>query len=105
MFFPAVHFDGERAAVGVAQRGLERFGKALLGVRPDLEAVDDDFHGVLGVLLELGQGVDLVHLAVDPQPHETLRAQFVEQIDLLAFASTISGARIISRVSSGSVST
>ena len=86
MFCAAVHLDRERAAVGMAQCGLERFGKALLGVGAHLEAVDHDFDGVLDVLLEFGQRVDFVHRAVDAHAHETLRAQLVEQVDLLAFA-------------------
>ena len=51
-----------------------------------LQPVDDDFDGVLDVLLELGQLVELVHLAVDADAHEALRAQLVEEIRLLAFA-------------------
>ena len=37
-------------------------------------------------LVSLGDGVDLVHLAVDAHAHEALRAQLDEQFELLAFA-------------------
>ena len=38
-------------------------------------------------LSSLGSGIDFMHFAVDPQAHETLRAQFVEQVDLFALAA------------------
>ena len=70
----------------MAQGSLERFGQTLLGVRADLQPVHHDLDGVLLVLGKRGQLVHLVHLAVHAQPHEALGAQFVEQIQLLAFA-------------------
>ena len=87
MLFAAVHLDGERAAVRVAQRRLERFGEPLLEFRPHFDAVDDDFDRVLDVLFELRQLVDFVHVAVDAHAHEPLRPQLFEEIDLLAFAA------------------
>ena len=83
-----LHLDRDRAPVGVAQRRLEGFGEALLQAssRPDLQAVDHDLDGVLLVAVELGQAVDLVHLAVDAQAHEALGAQLVEELRLLALA-------------------
>ncbi len=86
MLLVRVHLDRHRAAVGMAQRGLERFGQALLGFRADLQPVDDDLDGMLAGLLQGRQCVDFIHLAVDAQPRESLRAQFVEQIQLLALA-------------------
>ena len=81
-----LHLVGDGAAVGVAQRRLERFGEALAHVVAHLEAVDDDVDRVLLRLGELGQLVDLVDLAVHAQARETLRAQFGEQVELFALA-------------------
>jgi hypothetical protein len=81
-----IHLHCQRAAVGVAQRGLEAFGQALLGVGANFQPVDHDFDGVLPVLVELGHGIDLVHLAVDPYPHEALSSQFGEEFEILALA-------------------
>ncbi len=86
MLASGVHLDGDRAAVGVAQRGLVRFGEALLELRAHLQAVDDDLDRVLRRLRELRHRVDLVHLAVDAHAHEALRAQLDEELDLLALA-------------------
>ena len=80
----AVGFDGKCASVGVPQRGLERFGQALLGVGPDLEPVDHHVHRVLAVLGELGQRVDLVHPGVDAHAHEPLCAQLGKKLRVLA---------------------
>jgi hypothetical protein len=81
-----IHLYCQRTTVGVAQRGLEAFGQALFGVGADFQPVDHDFDGVLPVLVELGHGVDLVHLAVDPYPYEALRPQFGEEFEVLALA-------------------
>ena len=86
MFFFAVHLDRQRAAFGVTQRGLERFRQPLLGVLTHPQAVDNDIHRVLVILFQLRQIVDFVDLAIDSQTRETLCAQFVEQIRLLALA-------------------
>ena len=86
MFLAAVHFHGQRAPVGVAQRGLEGFRKPLLGVGLDLQAVDHDLDRVLAVPVESRKVVDLVHGAVYPQSHEPLGAQILEQLRLLALA-------------------
>ena len=79
------HRDG--AAFGMAQRRLEGFGQALLQLRPDLEPVDHHVGAVLDVLGQLGQGVDVVDLAVHAQAHETLRAQLREQVRLLPLSA------------------
>ena len=47
MLLAGVHFHRQRAPVGVAQRGLERFGEPLLGVGADLQPVHHHFDGVL----------------------------------------------------------
>ena len=86
MLLVRIHLDRHRAAVGMAQRRLERFGQTLLGFRIDLQPVHHDLDGVLLGLLQGRQRVHLIHLAVDAQPRETLRAQLVEQIQLLALA-------------------
>jgi hypothetical protein len=82
----AVHFVGDGAAVGVAQRGLEGFGQALAHVVANLQPVDDHVDAVLVRLGELGQRVDLVDLAVDAQAGKTLRAQLGKELELLALA-------------------
>jgi len=87
MLFAAIHLHRERTAVRMAQGRLERFGQALLHLRPHLEAVDHDFDRVLLALRELGQIVDVVYFTVDAQPHEALCPQVLEQIVLLALAS------------------
>ena len=69
----AVHFHRQRATVGVAQRGLEAFGQTLLGVGTHFQTIDHHLDGVLPVFIQLGYGVDLVHRAIDPHPHEALR--------------------------------
>ncbi len=89
---PGLHCD--RTSVGMPERGLERFGEALalpsrlvpVG-RFHFQAIDHDLDRVLPVLVELGQVVDLVHLAVDAQPHEALGAQFIDELELLALAA------------------
>ncbi len=79
-----VHLDGDRTTVAVAERDLERLGEPLLELRADLEPVDDDLDRVLAGLRELRHRVDLVHLAVDAQPHEALRAQLGDEVQVLA---------------------
>ena len=81
-----VELQRDYSPVGVPERGFKRFGKPLLGILPHLQAVDHDFHRMLGVLLELGQLVDFMDLAVDSQPHKALGAQLVEELGLFAFA-------------------
>jgi hypothetical protein len=83
----AVRLERDGAAVGVAQRRLERLGEALLRVGAGLQPVDHDLDRVLRVLSELRQGLDVVDLPVDAQAHEPLRAQLVEEIGLLALAA------------------
>src|SRR3982750_3701567 len=46
MFMARVHFDRERAAVGMAQRRFKRFRDALLQLRANFKPVDDDFDSV-----------------------------------------------------------
>ena len=70
----------------MAQRRLERFGQPLLGFHIDLQPIHHDLDGVLLGFLQGRQCVDLIHLAVDAQPRKALRAQLVEQIQLLALA-------------------
>ena len=81
-----VHFDDDRASVAVAQRRLEGLGQPLLEFRAHLEPVDDDLDRVLRVLGEPRNRVDLVHLAVDANANETLRAKLDEELELLALA-------------------
>ncbi len=82
----AVHFAGDGAAIGAAQRGFEGFGEALADVFAHLQPVDDDIDRMLLRAGEPGEGIDLVNLSVHAQPDESLRAQFGEQLALLALA-------------------
>lgn len=96
MLLARVHLQREGAAVGQAQRGLEGFGQALLEFRVDLDAIDHHLDGVLVVLLQLGQRVDLVDLGfglvrraaarADAEAHEALRLHRLEQVHVLALA-------------------
>ena len=70
----------------MGQRRLEGLGQALARIGAHPEAVHHHVDAVLAVLGEPGQGVDVVHLAVDAQPHEALRAQLGKEIELLALA-------------------
>jgi hypothetical protein len=81
-----IHLDRDGAAVAVAQRRLERFGKPLLELLADLEPVDHHLDGVLGRLGKLGNGVDLVHLAVDANAREAFGAELDEELEVLALA-------------------
>ena len=81
-----IHLDGDRAAVADAQRRLVRFGEPLLHVGTHAQPVDDDLDRVLGVLREPRHRVDLVHRPVDADADEAFRAQFDEELELLALA-------------------
>ena len=82
-----VRLDRDRAAVGVAERGLERLGEALLLVVSHFQPIDHHLDRVLGRAAELRQRVDLVHDAVDAQPREPLRTQLLQEVGLLALAA------------------
>ena len=73
-------------AVAELERGLERFGQALLDVLARLEAVDHRFDGVLLAQGQRRHRVDLVQLAVDAHAHVALRAQLLEHLRVLALA-------------------
>ena len=82
-----VGVEQQGAAVGQAQRRLERLGKPLARLRPHLQAVD---HHVDRVLLGARQLRQIVHLddrAVDPQADEALGLQVGEQLGELALAA------------------
>jgi hypothetical protein len=73
--------------VGQPQRRLERLRQALLGLGPDLEAVDHDVDVVLELAVELRRFLELEHLVVDARAHEALRAHLLEHLDVLALAA------------------
>jgi hypothetical protein len=81
-----VHLVGNGAAIGVAQRGFKRLGKALADVVTNLEPVNDHVDAVFVCLGEFGNGIDLVNLAVNPQAGKTLCPQLGNQLKLLALA-------------------
>ena len=88
VFLAAVHLQGDHAAAGVgatrAQGGLETLGQALLGVGTHLEAVDHHVDVVALVLLQRGQGMGLVDLAVDAKAHIALGLHLREQLGELS---------------------
>ena len=77
-----VHVDHDGASVRQAQRGLERFGEALLEVGAHLDPVDHDFDGVLAGLRQTGWRIEVDDLAVEPHAHESLCPQVVEHVHL-----------------------
>src|SRR3546814_19047182 len=68
------------------ERGLERFGQALLDVLADLEAIDPRFDGVLDPQRQRRDRVDLVQPAVPAPAPGALPAQPVEHPRLHALA-------------------
>ncbi|MPN07950.1 hypothetical protein SDC9_155225 [bioreactor metagenome] len=87
MFGAAVPLNSYRPAVGMGQRRLERLCDPSAQIRAYLEAVDDHLDGMAAAFLEGRHGIEFEDLAIDPNPHETLGAQFGKQLMLLAFAS------------------
>ena len=85
MLLSRIHLDGNGAAIRMAQGSLERFGQALLGFPIDFQPVHHDLDCMFFGFLQGRQCVHLIYLAVDTQTRETLRAQLVEQIQLLTF--------------------
>ncbi len=86
MLFARIHLDREAAALGMGERGLEALGQTLALVSLDLQPIDDDIHRMLLRLGELGQRIDVMHLAIHAQAHEALRLELGKQVDLLALA-------------------
>jgi len=86
VFDAAIHFERNGAAVGQPQRRLEAFGQPLLHVGADLEPVDHHVDVVLFGFLQLGQFVEFVGLAVDPEAHIAARLHLGEDIEKLALA-------------------
>ncbi|MNQ42030.1 hypothetical protein D3C85_557240 [compost metagenome] len=84
--FFSLHRRDQGQTVGQLERGLEGFGQALLQIATGLETVDHGVDAVLLLLIQLGQFVQFVNLAVDPHPHETLGAQLVEDGQVFTFA-------------------
>jgi hypothetical protein len=82
----AIQFHHDGAAARQTQRGFEGFREPLLHFGADLEAVHHDLDRVLAVLRERRWRIELGHFAVDPHPHETLRAQILEDFELLPLA-------------------
>ncbi|MGY3264573.1 hypothetical protein ACVWZN_000646 [Lysobacter sp. HA35] len=76
----------DRHAVAEFDRRFERFGEALLQVFARTEAIDHRFDRVLTAQRQLRHLVDLVQHAVDAHAHETLCAQLVEDLRVLALA-------------------
>ena len=82
----AVHVHRDGASVAMAQCRFERLGKTLSKFFTNFYAVNNDVDGVLGVLFQRRQRIDVMHLAVKANAHETLCPQFVDQCRLFALA-------------------
>jgi hypothetical protein len=78
-------FQRNRAAFGQAQRGLEALGQALLHVGARAQAVDHHVDVVLLGLLELGEVVVFVGLAIDAKAHVARGLHLGEELQELAF--------------------
>ena len=81
--------DGE--AFGEIERRLDRIGQAIAEVGAHDDAVDDDVDVVLVLLVERGRLGDLVELAVDLDPLETLLLQLLQFLAVLALAAAHDG--------------
>src|SRR5450830_434154 len=81
-----VHRRDQGNPVRQLQGGLEGFRQALLQVGAHFETVDHDINRVLLLLVELRRFVQLIQLAVDPRPHETLRPQFFKHRKVFTLA-------------------
>ena len=79
-------FD-HRQAVGELQRGLEALGQPLADVGAHHDAVHHHVDVVLELLVERGRFRDLVELAVDLDPLETLLQIFGELLAVFALAA------------------
>ncbi len=86
MLRAGIHLHRQGAALGMPQRRLEALRQALAHVLAYLEPVDHDVDAVLLRLRQLGQGVDVMHLAIHPQAHEALGLEFGKQVELFALA-------------------
>ncbi|MDT4798782.1 hypothetical protein FQZ97_314200 [compost metagenome] len=84
--FLVVHGRYQGDAVGQVDGRLEGFRQALLQVAAHLEAVDHHVDGVLLLLIQLGQFIQLVQFAVHAGAHEALGAQFLEHGQVFALA-------------------
>ena len=67
-----VHRRHQRDTVSQLERGLKRFGQALLQIRSDLEAVNDHVNRVFLLLVELWQLIQFAQLAVYARANEAL---------------------------------
>ena len=83
----AVGVLGDAQAIREAERRLDRFGQALGEVGRGHHAVDHDLDLVLTLLVQRRHVVQVVELAVDPDPLEALPQQVAELLAILALAA------------------
>ena len=69
------------------ERGFEGLREPLLEIGADFQAVDDGIDRMLLLGVELRHGVELDVLAVHARPHETLAAQLLDHLQVLALAA------------------
>lgn len=84
-FRPCAQFQRDGAAFGQPQRRLEALGQALLHVGARAQPVDHHVDVVLLGLLELGQVVVFVGLAVDAETHIARGLHLGEELEEFAF--------------------
>ena len=81
------HGADDRQSLGQRDGGLKGLGQALLEVLPHADAVHDHLDAVFAPQLERRDLVEFVHHAVDPRADETLGAQLLDQLQVLALAA------------------
>ena len=101
----AFHFHRQCAFVAVAQCGFKTFRQPLFNVGFYFHAVDDDVNVVFDVFFQLRYFVKLIDLAVHAYTRKALRLQVGKKSTNSPLRSRTAGARIITRVSSGSFKT
>ena len=85
-FFAVLHRD-DREVLPERERVLERFGEPAFDAVLQNDAVDDRLDRVLFLLVERGDLLDRIHLAVDAHAHVALALQPLEDLSVLALSS------------------
>ena len=74
--------------VGKRRRLLDGLGNATQGVLSDHDTIDHDLNIVLELFVQFDGVIERAHFAVDAHAAKALRAQVLEQLGILALAST-----------------
>ncbi len=81
-----VHIGDDRRPAGEIQRGFERLGETRRQILAHLEAIDDDFDGVLFLQLQLRRIGKIAHFAIDTRADVALRRKVFQRFGVLALA-------------------